>query len=203
MHYRHHPLAGRMRELVAELGRLRSIEIFNCFPILSAHDIRYQLALSGGALMDLGSYAVNLLRFLAQGEPEVIAAEARLRGAGIDRWMRARLATSGGAAATLTCSMLSPTLLKSEARIVGDRGRMRVLNPFVPQLFHRIDIDADGKRRKQRLARLPGTYECQLRAFAASVANGAPIVTTAQEGAATMRTIDAIYRKAGLPVRAG
>jgi predicted dehydrogenase len=201
MHYRHHPLAARMHELAAQLGRVRSIEIVNCFPVLSARDIRYQLALSGGAFMDLGSYAVNLLRFLVDGEPEVVAAEARLRGAGIDRWMRARLATPGGAAATLTCSLLSPCLLKSEVIVVGDRGRVRVLNPFVPQLFHRIDIDLDGKRSQERLPRGPGTYACQLRAFAAAIATGSSIVTTAEEGAGTMRTIDAIYRKAGLPVR--
>lgn len=201
MHYRHHPLAARMRELVQGLGPLRSIEIWNCFPILSRSDIRYQLRLSGGALMDLGSYAVNLLHFLVAGEPDVTSATARLRGEGVDRWLHAQLRLPGNVEARLTCAMLSPTLVKSEVTVVGERGRVRIVNPFAPHLFHRIDVDVDGRRSTQRLPRGPSTFDHQLRAFASAIKDGTPIVTTAEEGAATMRTIDAVYRKAGMPVR--
>jgi predicted dehydrogenase len=45
------------------------------------------------------------------------------------------------------------------------------------------------------------TYLCQLRAFRASVRDGAPVVTSAEDAVRNMRAIDAIYRAAGLPVR--
>jgi predicted dehydrogenase len=42
-------------------------------------DIRFQYSLAGGALMDLGSYAVSTLRQIFQDEPaEILTAEARL-----------------------------------------------------------------------------------------------------------------------------
>ena len=201
MHYRYHPLPARMRELAQQLGPLRSIDIWNCFPVLSRNDIRYQLALSGGALMDLGSYAVNLLRFLVPGEVDVAFAEARLRGEGIDRRMQATLRMQGGVDAHMTCSMLSAMLVRSEIRMHGERGTLRVVNPFAPHLFHRMTLRRDGVRTHERLPSGPTTFEYQLRAFAAAIDGDASVVTSAADGAATMRVIDDIYRKAGLPVR--
>ena len=66
-HYRYHPLAHRMREIVesGELGRLRVIEAWLCAPIPRKSDIRYQYALAGGAMMDMGCYVVNLVRMLS------------------------------------------------------------------------------------------------------------------------------------------
>src|SRR5258708_34658850 len=53
-HYRYHPLAARMKEIISsgELGTLRRIEAWLCFPLLSRHDIRYNLSLAGGPTMD-------------------------------------------------------------------------------------------------------------------------------------------------------
>ena len=49
-HYRYHPLAHRMREIVenGELGRLHHIETWLCAPIANKSDIRYQFELAGG-----------------------------------------------------------------------------------------------------------------------------------------------------------
>jgi predicted dehydrogenase len=96
-HYRYHPLAARMREIVAsgELGRIRRIEAALCFPLLRRGDIRFDLSLAGGALMDAGCYAVNCVRFLADAEPEVVSARARLSSPGVDRRMDAELRFEG------------------------------------------------------------------------------------------------------------
>src|SRR5215472_3828414 len=79
-HYRYHPLAARMKEIVTggELGEIRHIGVWLCFPLLSRGDIRYNLALSGGTTMDAGTYTINVLRFLAGSEPEVVHATAKL-----------------------------------------------------------------------------------------------------------------------------
>ncbi len=73
-HYRYHPLAARVREILDahELGRLRHVETWLCFPLPRFSDIRYNHALAGGALMDAGCYAVHLARFLGGEEPEVV-----------------------------------------------------------------------------------------------------------------------------------
>ena len=66
-HYRYHPLARRMAELVrgGELGRIERVETAMCFPLPRFSDIRYDFSLAGGALMDAGCYAVHAMRLLA------------------------------------------------------------------------------------------------------------------------------------------
>src|SRR5687768_4333668 len=78
-HFRYHPLALRLPEVVAELGELRHVDARLCFPLPRFDDIRYSRALAGGALMDAGCYPVNLVRLLG-GEPEVRSARALLKG---------------------------------------------------------------------------------------------------------------------------
>jgi predicted dehydrogenase len=45
------------------------------------------------------------------------------------------------------------------------------------------------------------TYTCQLRAFAAAVLDGRPVLTPPSDSIANMTVIDAIYEAAGLPLR--
>ncbi len=73
-HYRYHPLAHRMREIVdsGELGTIRHVDTALCFPLPKFSDIRYQYDLGGGALMDAGSYTVHMARLLGGEEPEVV-----------------------------------------------------------------------------------------------------------------------------------
>ena len=69
-HYRYHPLAHRMREVVAsgELGTIRRVETALCFPLPKFSDIRYQYDLAGGATMDVGTYTVHMARLLGGEE---------------------------------------------------------------------------------------------------------------------------------------
>ena len=82
-HYRYHPLAQRMREIVesGELGAIRRVETALCFPLPKFSDIRYQYDLAGGATMDVGAYTVHMARLLGREEPEVVSAHAKLRAA--------------------------------------------------------------------------------------------------------------------------
>jgi predicted dehydrogenase len=201
-HYRYHPLARRMGEIArsGELGRIRRIETWCCFPLPLLTNIRYNLALAGGAAMDTGCYAVHLARLLAGEEPEVVSARARLISEGVDRAMTARLAFPAGAVGRVTCSLWSSSVVHLAARVVGDRGEMRVLNPFMPQLGHRLVVRIDGVRRVMRASRRP-TYEFQLAAFRDAITRGGPNLTRSSDSIANMRVIDAIYRSAGLMPR--
>ena len=70
-HYRYHPLAQRMREIVesGELGTIRRVETALCFPLPKFSDIRYQYDLAGGATMDVGTYTVHMARLLGARSP--------------------------------------------------------------------------------------------------------------------------------------
>ena len=198
-HWRYHALAERLREILAsgELGRLRHVEASLCIPFAIPGDIRYRFELGGGATMDAGCYAVSLVRFLAGAEPEVVSARARLASPQVDRYLRAELSFPGGATGRVTCSLFSARLLDVSARAEGDRGRLWVLNPVAPQLFHRLSVRTQAGRRVERVAG-EGSYTGQLRAFARAVREGTALPTDAASGIANMRVIDALYQTAGL-----
>ncbi len=122
-HYRYHPLAHRMREIVesGELGPVRHVETALCFPLPKFSDIRYRYDLAGGATMDVGTYTVHMARLLGCEEPEVVSAVPTLHTPQIDRAMRAELAFPGGHTGRITCSMWSKRVLQTYARVTGAR----------------------------------------------------------------------------------
>lgn len=141
-HYRYHPLARRMVEIVrsGELGDITSIRAAMCFPLPLFSDIRYQFPLAGGAMMDAGCYAVNMLRMIAAAEPEAVSATATRLDANIDRAMTASLRFPGGCEGSVIVSMWSRRLLDISLTVIGTSGRMRAINPVMPQLWHRLSI---------------------------------------------------------------
>jgi predicted dehydrogenase len=201
-HWRYHPLAARMLEVVAsgELGDVRHIEAVFCFPLLRPGDIRYRLDLAGGATMDAGCYPLHMVRTLAGAEPDVVSARALVASPGVDRRMEAELRFPDGRTGRIVCSLFSRSLLRIGARVLGDAGEMRVFNPLAPHLHHRLTVNTRDGRRRERL-KGDATYTCQLRAFRAAVRDGAPVPTDAASGVLNMRAIDSVYRAAGLPLR--
>lgn len=202
-HYRYHPLAARMKEIISsgELGTIQRIEAWLCFPLLSRNDIRYNLSLAGGATMDAGAYTINVLRFLAGEEPEVRQAMAKLASPGIDRRMDAELSFPNGITGHMTASLLSSTLLRVGVRVTGEQGKMSVLNFIAPHIYHRLTVRTPKGHRREHIAG-EATYTYQLRAFAQAITQGTSVPTDPIEAIANMRVIDAVYRQAGLQPRA-
>lgn len=201
-HWRYHPLAARIRELLdsGEVGAIRHIEVSTCVPFAIPGDIRYRYDLAGGASMDIGCYAVSILRFLAGAEPEVVSAEARYASPDVDRWMRADYRFEGGVTGRTTASLFSARLFDISARVKGEHGSLSVFNPMAPQFFHRLTLRRRSGTMSERVAG-DATYTCQLRAFERAIRAGEPAITDAAHGVANMRVVDAIYRKAGMRLR--
>lgn len=201
-HYRYHPLARRMVEIVrsGELGDITSIRAAMCFPLPLFSDIRYQFPLAGGAMMDAGCYAVNMLRMIAAAEPEAVSATATRLDANIDRAMTASLRFPGGCEGSVIVSMWSRRLLDISLTVIGTSGRMRAINPVMPQLWHRLSIQSAAGKRVETLGRRP-SYLYQLEAFAGACLRGEEFTTTIQDGIANMNVIDSIYRAAGMEPR--
>ncbi len=203
-HYRFHPLIERVLQIVHsdELGEVRRIQTFMCIPLPLLRDIRYRYELGGGATMDVGCYAIHMLRTVAGCEPRVVSAEAKLASPTVDRAMRAEMSFPDGRSGSIECSLLSKQLLKMGIHVQGTRGELKVINATVPQLYHRLSVrTSDGKR----VEKCPGeaTYTYQLKAFARAVREGIEPVVTHADSIANMTVIDAVYRAAGLPLRGG
>ena len=201
-HWRYHPLAARMKEIVdgGSLGRVEHIEAHLCVPLIRPGDIRFCFELAGGATMDVGCYAISVVRSLAGAEPTVTSAEARLSSPQVDRYMNADFRFSDGRTGRITCSLFSSVLVRASARVRGDAGEMAVLNPIAPHLYHRLKLRGPYGTGRERIAG-KATYTHQLEAFVKLLRDGTAMVTDARDAIANMRVIDAIYQKAGLPLR--
>ena len=89
----------------------------------------------------------------------------------------------------------------SEVNLYGEQGRLKVINPLVPQREpHLIELVTDWGVRRETLTRRP-TFDYQLQAFVEAVQGGPPMPTDAADGVVSMRVIDNVYRAAGLQVR--
>ncbi len=199
-HYRYHPFAARVEQIIAsgELGTLQRVEAADCYWLRNFSANAYNYSMGGGSLMDLGSYVVDMLRTFGGSTPEVVTAQAKLRGPAVDRAMTAELRFAEGHTGRLHCSLWSKTPPHYTAKIIGDRGELR-LNPVVP--YQQFTVQSADGRRVERFFKARPTYEYQLEAFAAAVLRGEPVKTSAAAAVENMTVIDAIYRAAGLPVR--
>ncbi|WP_422746630.1 Gfo/Idh/MocA family protein [Mycobacterium sp. WMMD1722] len=200
--FRHHPLTLRVEQIIAsgELGRLQLVDIALCVMLRPFSANCYNFDMAGGAMMDAGSYVANMARTFGGSTPKVVSAQARLRDPRVDRAMSAELRYPGGHVGRLRCALWSSNLFRASARIVGDRGELRILSPAAPHLLPLLRVRSAAGKRVERFPRR-ATYAYQLDAFAASVQRGVPVRTTPQDAVENMTLIDDVYRAAGLPVR--
>jgi predicted dehydrogenase len=200
--FRYHPLTLRVEEIIAsgELGKLERVDLALCVLLPKFSGNCYNYSFAGGAMMDAGSYVVNMLRTFGGSTPEVLSARATLRGPEVDRAMTAELRFASGHTGRIRCALWSSDLFRASAKVVGDQGQLRWLSPAAPHVFPRLSIRSASGKRVERFPRR-ATYDYQLDAFAAAVLRGEPVKTTPQGAVENHTVIDAIYRAAGLSLR--
>lgn len=202
-HWRYHPLADRLHELLHvehRLGTLRHVEAAFDAPIPDLTDIRHDPRLGGGALMDLGCYPVQWARFVAGAEPEVERARAVEGQPGIDVSMEVELRFPDDLTALVTTSMDPDVEVRAVLRVEGEAGTLTVVNPLAPHLGHRLVLEADDGSTTETVDG-GTTYDHQLQAFTAAILDGAPLPTGGADAVATMAVLEACYAAAGLPRR--
>jgi predicted dehydrogenase len=199
-HSRHHPMWARMSELLRSgaIGAVQHAEASFLVPHADRTDIRWQLPLGGGALMDMGVYPVTLLRYLL-GEPEVRSASARDID-GVDASMTIELGFAAGATGRVVASMWQDDPWGAELEVTGSAGTMQVHMPYHPQFGGRITLTTPAGTTTE--AGDPrSSYAFMLEAFRDAVVAGGPVVTDVRQATATMRVVDAAYRATGMAPR--
>ncbi len=201
-HYVHHPLAQRLREVVrsGELGAVRRIVTTFRMPAPPDSDPRWSWELAGGALMDLGCYALHLHRFLGD-RPRVVAARGGERAGHprVDEWLEAELEHADGVTGIAVCDMAAPAW-QITAYVVGERGQALAHNVVLPQRDDRLTVWIGDDVRVERLG-TRSTYTYQLEALAAHLRGAADFALDLDDALATAELIDAAYAAAGFPPR--
>lgn len=205
VHNMHHPVLRRLFEIVesGELGRLTRVETTVRMLPPPAGDLRWSFDLAGGALMDIGCYALRLQRRLgafAGGEPRAVAATGIERSPGVDSSITADLVFPSGATGRVHCDMDADVMWSSTARVVGERGEAIVCDPVLPQFDDRIVVTGPDGQRTERLGTNP-SYYYQLEALRARLRFGTAFPFGLDDTVANAELIDAVYHAAGLPLR--
>lgn len=205
-HYAYHPVMRRLQELLGkgELGDLQHVEATMVMPPPPPEDPRWSLPLAGGAVMDVGCYAIHAQRMFAPyagGAPTLISARAgeRKRVPGVDEWLNADLEFPSGATGAVRTSMAAESV-EFSLKVVGTRGEAFAPFYVLPQNDDRVIVTTKEDTWVEHLG-IRTSYTYQLDAFASAVRNGAPVLTDADDALATMELIDACYRSAGMTPR--
>ncbi len=204
-HWRYHPYVTQIRG-VLDSGMLGAITQVTAVANLPGHffdegDIRWDLSLGGGCLMDVGCYPLHWLRWLTGDEPTVVEAHAVCRTPEVDESFSARLTWASGTFGSIESSMVHPQPEPEVYfRAVGEHGVLTAYNPVLPQLGATLVVDRNEGQLRWDVDR-SSTYEHQLRSFVAAVTTGTPPPTSGADSVANMRLIDACYRAAGLSPR--
>ncbi|TRW88428.1 Gfo/Idh/MocA family oxidoreductase [Mycolicibacterium sp. 018/SC-01/001] len=198
-HYLFHPVTRRALDLARDggLGDLQRVEVAMGMPEPAPEDPRWSLDMAGGALMDLGCYALHILRRF--GTPHVVSATAVERTAGVDERFEAEFAFDSGATGALTNSMVDDQY-SFTLRVIGSTADALVHNFINPLDDDRLTITTASDETVEHLG-TRATYTYQLEAFAEHVEHGAPLPLDLADAVANMALIDETYRAAGMSPR--
>jgi D-xylose 1-dehydrogenase (NADP+, D-xylono-1,5-lactone-forming) len=193
--WRHHPQTRRVSQLVADgaIGRVRLVRAAFSFKLAAVHgadDARFRPELDGGALMDVGCYCVNAIRFLA-GEPERVYAEQVVGPTGVDVCLAATL-SRGEVVAHFDCGFVLP--YRAELEVAGEGASLVVADPW------HIRSPGIEVRREDEAERIPvepaNSYRFELEDVGASIRRGSQPLLGRGDAVGQALAIDALYRSA-------
>lgn len=203
--YRFHPQNVRALELVAggAIGTVREVRAHLSVDIMQAAasgNVRFDKALGGGSLLDMGCYAVNVVRRIFGEEPVAAMGDLDIdKASGVDLAASALLLFSDGRSASVSSSFKANG--QGTYQIIGTRGTIEVPRAFIPGMGSRVAeglvivVDADGHRVETRFEPVD-QYRLMVEAFAGAVLSGRPVPYPAQDAVDNLRVLDAIAASA-------
>jgi predicted dehydrogenase len=199
--YRLHPTWEAVREAVAsgQIGELRAVQTWFSYFNDDPTNIRNTAASGGGALYDIGCYAVNVSRMLFGAEPVRIQGSIhRDPDLGVDVLTSATLDFPNGVA-TFTCSTRAEP--DQRVHVYGTDGRISVEIPFnIPlHLPTRVFVTAGGDppvapNTEVLMFETANQYTIQAERFAAAILNGTPLPIPPADAVANLRVIEELFR---------
>jgi predicted dehydrogenase len=194
--YRFHPQWVRAKELIdiGEIGDVMSIHTIFSFSNTDLENIRNIKANGGGALYDIGCYAISSARFLMGGEPERVVADIVTdQQTQTDTLSSAMMDFGGGRRAQFTVSTrMAP---RQKVSVYGSGGSLTVVLPFnaYPDVPLVVVVN-NGVGTREIKCGPADQYGLMLEAFAKSFREGSSAPTPPSDAIANMKVIDAVFR---------
>ncbi len=198
---RFHPQWHHARDLIraGRIGTLRAVQVFFSYYNDDPANIRNQAEIGGGALFDIGCYAIVSGRFFFGADPRrAVALVDR------DPKLRTDRTTSGlldfGEGRMLDFTVSTQCVPYQRVQLLGTRGRIEILIPFnaPPNATTRILVDdgsaLDGSGITVETLPPCDQYTLQGDAFSRAVRGEAPLPYGVEDAVVNMRVIDALFR---------
>lgn len=201
--YRYGEKHRRVREIIAsgEIGDIRSMRgVFNYCTPDDTGNVRFNRAMGGGSIYDIGVYPISAARMIMGSEPLWASAHAFFSPEHDDVDMSASglLAFSGGVALSFECGMWAYN--RSYFEVTGTKGRIELPHMFGWRENPQIIVDTDRHKREEKL-NCVNHYILQSDAFARAVFGEEPLPFPASDALRDMRAVDACLRSAREGVR--
>lgn len=195
--YRHHPQWQQARELAqsGQIGEVKAMHVLISFFNDDPANTRNQANIGGGALLDIGCYAVSLPRFIFNAEPVRVCAHFEWDARFHTDSLISGVLDFGASTSTFICST---QLLRSQsATILGTHGRIEVEVPLNPpfeqpaRLFHHTEAGA-----REITFPICNQFTLQGDLFNLAILNNMPVPTPLTDALANMRVLDALSQSA-------
>jgi predicted dehydrogenase len=193
--YRFHPRSRRVKALVEEgaIGDPRLVQATFCIGYVAPGDYRLRPEMGGGALLDVGCYAVSVSRWLLGAEPESVCADAEYGPTGIDLTLAGLLRMPEARLAVIASSF--KTALQQTYTIAGSEGAIEVReDAFGPGAKETRLILRGLGGEERRVETFPPTdqYQLMVEHLADAALGREELAFPASEGVANMRVLDAL-----------
>jgi predicted dehydrogenase len=192
--YRFHPQWRRTVELVrsGEIGAVRSVHIGFGYFNTSPENIRNILEVGGGALRDIGCYAVSAARLLFQAEPRRAVSLVNRDPAFKTDVLSSAILDFGEGRAIFTVG--TQVFSHQGVEAVGTGGRISVHLPFnaFPDAPMRITVSTSVGEREPILP-AADQYGLEFEAFSRALREDLPVPTPPEDAVSNQRVLDALF----------
>ena len=198
---RFHPQWLRARELVrqGQVGTPRVVQMLFSYFNADPKNIRNIADIGGGALYDIGCYAILAGRYFFEAEPiRVVALVDRDPELGTDRLSSALLDFGSGRHLDFTVSTQCATFQRTQ--ILGSKGRIEIQIPVnAPQgaktrLFLDDGSSLDGSSVRTETLAESDQYLLQGEAFSRAIRGEIELPYGVEDAIRSMRALDALFR---------
>ena len=193
--YRFHPQWRRALEIVKYqgIGKINAIHTFFGYANNDPNNIRNIKETGGGAIYDIGCYAVSTARFLLESEPQRVFCTAHY-----DPDFKTDILANGvldfGDVRTLF-TVATQTFPFQKVEIFGTNGVMTVEIPFniYPDCPARLSVRNSVGDRTVELGPAD-QYQLEFEEFAAAIDTGGATPISPEDAVWNMKVLDALYR---------
>jgi D-xylose 1-dehydrogenase (NADP+, D-xylono-1,5-lactone-forming) len=200
--YRHQPLTHAVEALVASgrLGAVRSFKGVFTFPLTRDGDVRFDRALGGGSLWDVGCYPVSYCCMLAGAPPEEVFGWQQTSATGIDLEFAGMMRFADGSVAQFDCGFTGP--FRAEMEVVGREASLRIERPFRTDELSGLILFVGDDREVLPFQSAP-PFSGEIADMETAVLDGAAPRVSLAESRRTVMTLTALYHSArtGRPVQ--